>query len=59
MLGAAPTFQGPDFAAFDGGIILSSKPWVGHPLVFWSVDDIAEAHAGLVAAGKGGGHLHR
>ncbi|MFE2955500.1 VOC family protein [Nocardia tengchongensis] len=51
LFGAAPTFQGPDFAVFDGGISLSSKPWVEHPLVFWTVEDIAETHAAMVAAG--------
>ncbi|MGW4241416.1 VOC family protein [Nocardia sp. NPDC004722] len=51
LLGAAPAFEGTDFAAFDGGATLSSKPWVGHPLVFWSVDDVAEAPAAMVAAG--------
>ncbi|RJO72546.1 VOC family protein [Nocardia panacis] len=51
LLGAGPTFQGPDFAAFDGGITLSSKPWVNHPLVFWTVDNLVETHAAMVAAG--------
>ncbi|RMI31274.1 VOC family protein [Nocardia stercoris] len=51
VLGTGPTFQGPDFAMFDGGISVSTKPWVNHPLVFWTVDDIADTHATLVAAG--------
>lgn len=51
LFGAGPTYQGPDYATFDGGIALSSKPWVGQPLVFWTVDDITETHAAMVAAG--------
>ena len=30
---------------------LSSAPWVDHPLVFWEVAEIEEAHRALVAAG--------
>ena len=30
---------------------LSSAPWVDHPLVFWEVVEIEEAHRALVAAG--------
>lgn len=54
VLGRPPTYQGDDFAAFSGGgveIGLTALPWVDHPLVFWKVDDIEEAHRALVAAG--------
>jgi catechol 2,3-dioxygenase-like lactoylglutathione lyase family enzyme len=54
LLGQAPAFQGDDFAIFTGQGIemgLSSKPWVDHPLVFWTVDDIEAAHRTLLAAG--------
>ncbi len=52
MLGKAPGYQNPDFAAFFAGDIeigLSRLPWVDHPLVFWKVEDIEEAHRELVA----------
>ena len=54
VLGKAPAYQTPDFAAFldeDNEIGLSRLPWVEHPLVFWKVEDIEEAHRVLVAAG--------
>ena len=54
VLGKAPGYQTPDFAAFfdgDNEIGLSRLPWVDHPLVFWKVEDIEEAHRALVAAG--------
>ena len=54
MLGAEPAFVGHDFAAFSGNgveIGLTTRPWVGHPLVFWNVDDIEIAHDVLVARG--------
>jgi hypothetical protein len=53
-LGKAPAYQTPDFAAFfteDSELGLSRLPWVDHPLVFWKVEDIEEAHRALVAAG--------
>src|SRR5688572_14608139 len=53
LLGHAP-FVGEDFAAFTGNgveIGLSSRPWVDHPLVFWRVDDIEQAHSTLVERG--------
>jgi predicted enzyme related to lactoylglutathione lyase len=54
MLGRGPAFVGDDFAAFSGGGIevgLTAAPWVDHPLVFWKVDDVEEAHRTLVARG--------
>ncbi len=54
VLGRGPAFVGDDFAVFTGDgaeIGLSSAPWVDHPLVFWEVAEIAEAHRRLVAAG--------
>ncbi|AYF76891.1 VOC family protein [Nocardia yunnanensis] len=51
MLGAEPVFRTPDYAMYAIGIALSSKPWVRHPLPFWTVSDIAAAHASMVAAG--------
>jgi predicted enzyme related to lactoylglutathione lyase len=54
MLGQEPAFVGDDFAAFSGGgveIGLSALPWVDHPLVFWSVDDVEDAHRTIVARG--------
>ena len=54
VLGKAPAYQGPDLAVFlDGAneVGLSQVPWVDHPLVFWKVDDIEEAHRTLVASG--------
>jgi catechol 2,3-dioxygenase-like lactoylglutathione lyase family enzyme len=54
VLGKAPGYQTPDFAAFfDGGIEigLSRLPWVDHPLVFWKVEDIEETHRTLIATG--------
>jgi predicted enzyme related to lactoylglutathione lyase len=54
MLGQEPAFVGDDFAAFSGGgveIGLTALPWVDHPLVFWSVDDIEAAHRAIVARG--------
>lgn len=53
-LGGGPAWEAPDFAAFTGGDVeigLSRLPWFDHPLVFWQVDDIAEAHGELLAAG--------
>lgn len=54
VLGKAPAYQTPDLAVFlDGAneVGLSQLPWVDHPLVFWQVDDIEEAHRALVASG--------
>ena len=54
VLGKAPAYQTPDFAVFlDGAneVGLSQVPWVDHPLVFWKVEDIEEAHRALVASG--------
>ena len=54
VLGQEPAFVGEDFAVFTGDgaeIGLSSAPWVDHPLVFWEVAEIEEAHQALVAAG--------
>ena len=54
VLGKAPAYQGPDLAVFlDGAneVGLSQVPWVDHPLVFWKVEDIEEAHRALVASG--------
>ena len=54
VLGQEPAFVGEDFAVFTGDgaeIGLSSAPWVEHPLVFWEVAEIEEAHRALVAAG--------
>jgi catechol 2,3-dioxygenase-like lactoylglutathione lyase family enzyme len=54
LLGHGPVFAGDDFAAFDGDDVrfgLSALPWVDHPLVFWQVDDVEEAHRALVARG--------
>jgi hypothetical protein len=54
VLGQEPAFVGEDFAVFTGDgaeIGLSSAPWVDHPLVFWEVAEIEEAHRALVAAG--------
>jgi hypothetical protein len=53
MLDREPAFVGEDFAVFgDGGEIgLSSAPWVDHPLVFWTVDDMEAAHRTLVGRG--------
>jgi catechol 2,3-dioxygenase-like lactoylglutathione lyase family enzyme len=54
VLGQEPAFQGDDIAVFTGqgvDIGVSSAPWVDHPLVFWKVDDIEEAHRELVERG--------
>lgn len=54
VLGEDPAFQGDDIAVFTGNGVevgLSSAPWVDHPLVFWKVDDIEQAHRDLVANG--------
>lgn len=54
MLGQEPAFAGDDFAVFSGGGVevgLTALPWVDHPLVFWKVDDVGEAHRALVARG--------
>ena len=56
MLGTAPAYQTPDFAVFPNDangveVGLSAAPLVGHPLVYWQVDDIEEAHRALVASG--------
>jgi hypothetical protein len=54
LLGHGPVFAGEDFAAFSGDdvrLALTALPWVDHPLVFWRVDDVAAAHAELVARG--------
>ena len=54
VLGKAPAYQTPDLAVFlDGAneVGLSQVSWVDHPLVFWKVEDIEEAHRALVASG--------
>ncbi|MEV0248444.1 VOC family protein [Nocardia sp. NPDC050712] len=51
LLGVDPVFRTEDYAMFAIGIALSSKPWVHHPLPFWTVSDIAATHAALVAGG--------
>jgi catechol 2,3-dioxygenase-like lactoylglutathione lyase family enzyme len=54
VLGQEPAFVGEDFAVFTGAgaeVGLSSAPWVDHPLVFWEVAEIEEAHRALIAAG--------
>ena len=54
LLGQGPAFVGGDFAVFSGDgveIGLTALPWVDHPLVFWKVDDVEEAHRGLVGRG--------
>ncbi|MFE3543890.1 VOC family protein [Nocardia sp. NPDC059177] len=54
LLGRQPAFQTKDFAAFSGNgveIGLTAAPWVDHPLVFWTVEDIELTHRTLVAAG--------
>jgi catechol 2,3-dioxygenase-like lactoylglutathione lyase family enzyme len=54
VLGREPAFVGDDFAAFVGDGVevgLTALPWVDHPLVFWKVDEIDEAHRALVARG--------
>jgi hypothetical protein len=54
VLGNTPAYQGPDLAVFHDGateVGLSQVAWVDHPLVFWKVDDIEEAHRALVASG--------
>ena len=55
VLGNAPAYQTPDFAVFPNDangveVGLSAAPLVDHPLVYWKVDDIEEAHRALVAA---------
>ena len=54
LLGHGPVFAGDDFAAFSGDDVrlgLTALPWVDHPLVFWQVDDVEEAHGELVSRG--------
>jgi catechol 2,3-dioxygenase-like lactoylglutathione lyase family enzyme len=54
MLGREPAFVGDDFAAFTGdgvAVGLTALPWVDQPLVFWTVDDIEQAHGALLARG--------
>ena len=54
VLGQEPAFVGEDSPysrATDAEIGLSSAPWVEHPLIFWEVAEIEEAHRALVAAG--------
>ncbi|MGL4237728.1 VOC family protein [Tabrizicola sp.] len=54
LLGSEPVYANDDFAAFQAGeigISLTRLPWVDHPLVFWRVEDIADAHAALLAQG--------
>ncbi|WP_280236707.1 VOC family protein [Nocardia cyriacigeorgica] len=54
LLGQQPAFQSDDFAAFSGDgveIGLTAAPWVDHPLVFWTVEDIEQTHRALIAAG--------
>ena len=54
LLGEPPAFEGDDIAVFTGNGVelgLSSAPWVNHPLVFWKVDDIDQAHREMVGRG--------
>ncbi len=54
MLSREPAFVGDDFAAFTGDGVevgLTALPWVDQPLVFWTVDDVEQAHRALVARG--------
>ena len=54
VLGKAPAYQAPDFAVFNDGdneVGFSQAPLVDHPLVYWTVEDIEEAHRALVASG--------
>lgn len=51
MLGAEPVFRTEDYAMYAIGLALSAKPWVRHPLPFWTVVDIAATHAAMVARG--------
>ena len=54
MLDQPPAFVGEDFAAFGGqgvDIGLTAAPWVDHPLVFWTVDDVAATHQALLSRG--------
>ncbi len=54
LLGHGPVFAGDDFAAFSGDDVrlgLTALPWVDHPLVFWQVDDVEQAHAALLSRG--------
>jgi catechol 2,3-dioxygenase-like lactoylglutathione lyase family enzyme len=53
MLGQEPAFVGEDFAVFGGGVAigLTALPWVDHPLVFWKVDDVEDAHRVLASRG--------
>ncbi|MET9487075.1 VOC family protein [Nocardia sp. NPDC006630] len=51
LLGAEPIFRTADYAMYAIGIAVSSKPWVRHPLPFWTVGDIAEAHASMLTLG--------
>jgi catechol 2,3-dioxygenase-like lactoylglutathione lyase family enzyme len=54
MLGREPVFVGNDFAAFSGSGVevgLTALPWVDHPLVFWTVDDVQDSHRALVSRG--------
>jgi catechol 2,3-dioxygenase-like lactoylglutathione lyase family enzyme len=54
VLGESPAFVSDDFAIFSGNgaeIGISSQPWADYPLVFWRVDNVAEAHRTLVARG--------
>jgi len=54
LLGREPAFHSDEFAAFSGDgveIGLTAAPWVDHPLVFWTVENIEQAHRALVAAG--------
>ncbi|MGW4244199.1 VOC family protein [Nocardia sp. NPDC004722] len=51
LLGAEPIFRTGDYAMFAVGIALSCKPWVDHPLPFWTVEDLAASHKAMLAAG--------
>lgn len=54
LLGQDPAYQGPDYAGFSHAGIdigLTAAPWVDQPLVFWTVEDIQDAHRALIAAG--------
>ncbi len=53
-LGREASFRTDDFASFDAGDVsigLTQAPWREEPVVFWSCDDIEEAHRALSAAG--------
>ena len=55
-LGREASFRTDDFASLDAGDVssgLTQAPGREEPVVFWSCDDIEEAHRALSAAGAG------